>query len=143
MGACDDGPRVRAIMGRFFFTLVLPIVALVAGGYVARHAFTEGMHTILTSQPAMPKWVSPGPSMWDGPCSLDSHLQYKNPAACRMQSLSSSSTVVSTPSPIQTMSKAESEKAGSWFMLAAFAIPLSLGGAALIGFLIFYAVRTE
>ena len=128
-------------MRNLFFTLVLPLAALVTGGYAARHAFSEGMHIVIASQPGPPKYDSSSISVWDGPCSLDSNFQYKNPAQCEMQKRYPSSTP--SPEPIKSISKKDSEKAGAWLMLAAFAVPLSLGAAALIGFLLFYAVPAD
>ena len=43
-------------MRNLFFSLILPLAALVAGGYVARHAFSEGMHTVIASDRGPPKY---------------------------------------------------------------------------------------
>jgi hypothetical protein len=132
-------------MRNIFFKLVLPVAALVAGGYVARHAFSEGIHIVIAAQPGSPKYDSPRATLWDGPCSLDSHLQYKNAAQCEMEKRANQgeNPLVFHAEPPQGMTKEQSETASGWFLLAVFAIPLSLGAAALLGLLLFHAVRAE
>jgi hypothetical protein len=122
---------------------LLLIAALIGGGLLARHAFTEGLHTVIASQPPMPKLETPSLTMWDGPCKLDSNLQVANPLRCQMErrAAGTGTPLVYHAKPIPTMTKAESEKAGGWFMLAAFAVPLSLGAAAVLGFLLFCLPR--
>ena len=119
---------------------LLLIAGLIGGGLLFRHAFSEAMHIVIASQPGPPKVESTPLTMWgDGPCKLDSNLQATNPLACRMamRDVGDNNPLVFHAKPIPTMTKAESEAASGWFMLAAFAIPLSLGAAAVLGFLLF------
>ena len=116
------------------------LAAGLAGGVLLfRHAMSEGLHTVIASERPMPKVESPTLTMWDGACKLDSNLQVANPLRCQMEMRAerSENPLVFHAKPIPTMTKAESEKASGWFMLAAFAIPLSLGAAAVLGFLLF------
>jgi hypothetical protein len=126
-------------MRNLFFSLILPFAALVVGGYVARHAFSEGMHTVIASQPGPAKYDDSPRFGVSSACRLDSHLQYQNSLQCRMEghAAGDENPLVFHAKPIPTMTKAESEKASGWFMLAAFAVPLSLGVAAVLGFLLF------
>ncbi|MBV9062428.1 MAG: hypothetical protein JOY77_05815 [Alphaproteobacteria bacterium] len=133
----------EAPMDNIFFRLVLPLVALVVGGYVARHAFSEGMHTVIASQPGPAAYestrIGPSPA-----CQMESNFQVRNPLQCQMEMRASrEESLVFHAKPPQGMSKAQSETASGWFMLAALAVPLSLGAAALFAFLLFYAARTE
>jgi hypothetical protein len=126
-------------MRNLFFSLILPLAALVAGGYVARHAFSEGMHTVIASERGPPKYDDSPSFGLSSACRLDSNLQYQNPLQCRMErrAAGDENPLVFHAKPIPTMTKADSEKASGWFMLAAFAVPLSLGVAAVLGFLLF------
>jgi hypothetical protein len=126
-------------MRNLFFSLILPFAALVVGGYVARHAFSEGMHTVIASQPGPAKYDDSPRFGVSSACRLDSHLQYQNPLQCRMEghAAGDENPLVFHAKPVPTMTKAESEKASGWLMLAAFAVPLSLGVAAVLGFLLF------
>ena len=124
-------------MGNFFFRLVLPVIALVVGGYFARHAFSEAMHTVIASQPIQ-KMESSTFGAMPG-CALDSHLQYENELRCKMEmrAAGDGSPLLIHAKPPLGMTRAQSETASGWFMLAAFAIPLSLLIAAGLGFLVF------
>lgn len=126
-------------MRNLFFSLILSLAALVAGGYVARHAFSEGMHTVIASERGSPKYDDSLRFGVSSACRLDSNLQYRNPLQCRMEghAAGDGNPLVFHAKPIQTMTKAESGKASGWFLLAAFAIPLSLGAAAVLGLLLF------
>jgi hypothetical protein len=117
-----------------------------AGVMFARHAFTEGMQTVIASEPKPQQAHSDSPLMSQG-CQLDEHLQYVNPLRCQMEMRQAEreghGPLVFHADPIPTMTKAESEKAGGWFMLAAFAVPLSLAAAAVLGFLILRLPRSD
>jgi hypothetical protein len=133
------------MMGNFFFRLILPVIALVAGVYVARHAFSEAMHTVIASQPPIEKVDSPTFGAMPG-CALDSQLRYENELRCKMEMRAAAGEdgrVVLHAKPPLGMTKAESETASGWFMLAAFAIPLSLLIAAGLGFLVFRAASEK
>ena len=125
------------------FNTILKYILLGAGLYVgvmlARHGFSEGMHTIIAAQPK-PQVQDETFSPWEG-CQLDEHLRYTNPARCQMEQRAypRDSALVYHADPSAGMTKAESEKASGWFLLTAFAIPFSLGIAAVLGYLI---VRT-
>src|SRR5947199_9779136 len=104
-------------MRKLFFGLVLPLAAVVAGGYVARHAFSEGMHMVIAAQPGPPKYDSPRiDNMWNGACALDSHLQYRNPAQCEMDKRANrgENPLVFHAKPPQGMTKEQSETASGW-----------------------------
>ena len=128
---------MRAVDGVLKYLLLA--VGVAAGVLLFRHAMSEGLHTIIASERPMPKVESPTLTMWDGACKLDSNLQVANPLRCKMEmrAAGSENPRVFHANPIPTMTKAESETASGWFMLAAFAIPLSLGAAAILGFLLF------
>ncbi len=128
-------------LGSTLKTLVLIALAILIGGYVARHAFSEGMHTIIAAQPAVPKFESSSVTTLGG-CQLDSHLQYSNPLRCRME-MRNATALPAHAAPIETITKEQSETAGGWLMLAVFAVPLSLGLAGLLGFLLFRAAPSE
>jgi len=121
---------------------VLKYVLLAAGVWigimVARQAFTEGMQTIVASQPK-PQAPSESPSVLQG-CQLDEHLQYANPLRCRMEMRQAErdgrGPLVFHAQPIPAMTRAQSESVTGSFMLAVFAVPLSLGIAGVLGFLI-------
>jgi hypothetical protein len=140
----DGGARLRAqVSGRMgrgnsVLKLSLLLAAILAGGYMARHAFSEGMHMVIAAQPGAPKVESPALTTLSG-CRLDSNLQYANPLRCRMEMRAAGNEypLVFHAKPIQGMTKAQSETASGWFLLAVFAVPLSLIVAALLGFLLF------
>jgi hypothetical protein len=129
---------MRAVDGALRYLLLA--AGLAVGVLLFRHAMSEGLHTVIASERRpMPKVESPALTMWDGACKLDSNLQVANPLRCRMEmrAAGGDNPLVFRAKPISTMTKAESESASGWFMLAVFAIPLSLGAAAFMGFLLF------
>jgi len=128
-------------LGSALKSLLMITLAIFIGGYVARHAFSEGMHTIIAAQSARPKFES-APVTTLGGCQLDSHLQYANPLRCRME-MRNAPPFPAPVAPVETMMKTQSETAGGWLMLAVFAVPLSLGLAGLLGFLLLRAAPTE
>ncbi|MFL6689075.1 MAG: hypothetical protein ACJ8IR_02650 [Alphaproteobacteria bacterium] len=128
-------------IGSALKSLLMIMLAIFIGGYVARHAFSEGIHTIIAAEPATPKFES-APVTTLGSCQLDSHLQYSNPLRCRME-MRNAPAFAAHVAPLETMTKAQSETASGWLMLAMFAVPLSLGLAGLLGFLLFRAALTE
>jgi hypothetical protein len=122
---------VSQIIGRVFVTLAL--VACVFYGY--QYAMTQGIKTLIASQPPMPK-LAPAPSFDFGGCDLginttlygqDRSGPYRPP--CRFDP-----PPPPKAEPIVTMSKADSEKIGFWFILAALGLPLGLGGVAAFGY---------
>ncbi|HEX3945810.1 MAG TPA: hypothetical protein VHW69_17175 [Rhizomicrobium sp.] len=127
-------------MGKGYSVLrfLLPLVVIVIGGYVARHAFSEGMQTVIAAQPGPAKPESETFTPLPG-CQLDAKLQYANPLQCRMETRAAGDEypLVFHAKPIKSMTKAQSETASGWFQLAVFAVPLSLIVAALFGFLLF------
>jgi hypothetical protein len=124
--------------GNSILKILLVLVAIIGGGYVARHAFSQGMHMVIAAQPGPAKVESPAISPLPG-CQLDSKLQYANPLQCRMErrAAGDENPLVFHAKPIQSMTKAQSETTGGWFLLAVFAVPLSLIVAAVFGFLLF------
>ena len=109
---------------------ILLAAGLVFGAMLARHGFSEGLRAVVSAEREPP----PNASMarWEA-CEVDADLRYANPARCQMEMRNNA---VAPPQPIDSMNATRSEEAGGWFMLAAFAIALSLGIAALFGYLI-------
>jgi hypothetical protein len=145
------------MVGRLLQLSVL-IAVLVAGGWAARYAFSQGMHTVIASQatssPANTQPVSIGPLSG---CGLDSHMQQENPLRCQMEMRQAAADtqgenyrlVYHAPRPPgaamapATMTKAESENATGWFTMAMVAIPLSLLIAVGLGFLVYAAATAD
>lgn len=124
--------------------LQIPIViaALIVGAIVGRYALSQGLHTVIASQPAPAKGAAI-PSMeypsWRG-CALDSYGRQENALRCKMEVRAAAAgrpLVVHASKPIDTLTKTQSEEATAWFMVTAFAIPLALAGAAMMAYLIF------
>lgn len=124
-------------LGRLFFALAA--VGLMFYGY--QYAMTQAIHTVIASQPPMPKLADP-PSFNDfSGCDLGLTLSGTHSARPCQFELRPPPV---TPAPIPEMSKADSAKAALWFMFAALALPLALGGAAAAGFwLIKASVRRQ
>lgn len=128
----------------------LLMAALVIGGWAARYAFSQGMHTVVASEKATPLVSVQSPSIGPLPgCGLDSHMQYENPLRCRMEMRQAAAAgtrdgdnrlVFHAPDPPVTMNKAESKTAAGWFTAAMIAIPLSLLLAGAAGFLVYCSV---
>ena len=112
-------------LGRLF--LAVAAVGLMFYGY--QYAMTQAIHTVIASQPPMPKLADP-PS-FNGGCDLGLTLSGTHSARPCQFELRPPPV---TPVPIAEMSKADSAKAALWFMFAALALPLALGGAAAAGY---------
>ncbi len=119
--------------------LLVSLVALVAGIFVFRYAITQAIHTVIEAQPPPAKVEPVQFPSWEG-CKIDvTGRSSPRPGRCRFQIPAR----IPEPIPIQTMSKEQSETASLWFVLAALALPLSLGAAALGSFLLFRAQRSD
>jgi hypothetical protein len=109
--------------------------------YGYQYAMSQAIRTVIASQPPLPKLADP-PSFNDfSGCDLGLTLSGSRSARpCQFELR----PLPESPLPIPEMSKADSKKAALWFMFAAMALPLALGGAAAAGFwLIRAAVRRE
>ena len=119
------------IFGRVFVTLAL--LGCVFYGY--QYAMTQGVKTLIAAQPPMPK-LAPAPSFDFGNCDLGITTSlygqdsgpYRPP--CRFDPPPAPPKI----EPVVTMSKADSEKVGFWFILAAIGLPLGLFGVAAFGY---------
>jgi hypothetical protein len=103
--------------------------------YGYQYAMSQAIHTIIASQPPMPK-LAPAPSFDLGGCDLGLNAGLYKPdrsgpslPPCRFDP-----PAPPKAEPIVTMTKADAKKASLWFLLATFALPLALGAAALAGF---------
>jgi len=117
----------------------LVILALLLGGVGARYAFTQGMHTIVASRTTSAPKVEPLSIQPLSGCGLDSQLRQDNPLRCQMEMRAAATErpLVFHAQPLPTMTKAQSEAASGWFLLAGLGIPLSLGIAAFFGYVLF------
>jgi len=114
-------------LGRFCLAVVA--VGLMFYGY--QYAMSQAIHTVIASQPPMRKLADP-PSFNDfSGCDLG--LTFSGSNSARPCQFELRPPPVSA-APIPEMSKADSKKAAFWFMFAAFALPLTLGGAAAAGY---------
>jgi hypothetical protein len=112
----------RFRVGKF----LVSVAAAAAMLYAYRTAMSEAVHTVIASQPKPVALADPPPFDFSG-CDLGLGLYGSTPSnPCRFDP-----PQAPMPPPIETMTKAQSETASLWFMLAALALPLGLGGAAL------------
>jgi len=111
------------LLGRLCFTIFAVAMML----YAYQYAMSQAIHTVIASQPPAPKLADPPAFTAYSGCDLGLTLSGSRPARpCRFEL----SPPAVSPTPIPEMSKTDSEKAGLWFVLAALALPLALGGAA-------------
>jgi hypothetical protein len=102
--------------------------------YAYQYAMSQAIHTVIASQPPMPKLADPPRFDEFSGCDLGLNLSGPRPARpCRFELR----PPPLTPTPIPEMSKTDSETATLWFVLAALALPLALGGAAVAGLWVF------
>lgn len=144
-------------MGRLL-QIPLLIAALALGGWAARYAFSQGMHTVIASE--KPTSLANTQPLTVGPlsgCAFDSRMQQENPLRCQMEMRQAAADArgenyrlvyhaPNPPAPLDppaAMTKAESETASGWFMVAMIAIPLSLLAAAGLGFLVYAAATAD
>jgi hypothetical protein len=99
--------------------------------YGFRYSMHQAIQTVIDSEPPPTKLAdTPSFSSFEG-CDFGATLYGSAPSRpCEF----TPPTIPETPTPVQTMSKADSEKAASWFGLAALLLPLGLGGAAVAGY---------
>jgi hypothetical protein len=102
--------------------------------YAYQYAMSQAIHTVIASQPPMPKLADP--PRFDEFSGCDLGLTVSGPRPGRPCRFELRPPPV-TPTPIPEMSKTDSETAGLWFVLAALALPLALGGAAVAGLWVF------
>jgi hypothetical protein len=113
-------------LGRF----CLGVAAVGLMFYACQYAMSQAIHTVIASQPPMPKLADPPRFDNFGGCDLGLTLSGSRPARpCRFELRPPPVSAA----PLPQMSKGDSEKAALWFMLAALALPLALGGAAVAG----------
>ena len=137
MGAPDAlANRSRAVM-RILTQLGRVCLAGVAVGfmfYAYQYAMSEAIHTVIASQPPTPKLADPPRFDNFSNCDLGLNLSGSRPAKpCRFEL----QPLPATPVPIPEMRKTDSETAALWFVLAALALPVALGGAAVAGLWLF------
>jgi hypothetical protein len=117
--------------------LLLGAAGIAGGVFLFQHAISHALHIVIESE-AKPMKIEAAPiATWQG-CGIDLTWKSSPPPRhrCDVQ-------LVPPPksAPMQTITKGQSEDASLWFMVAAFAFPLSLGAAGLIAFLLFRTVR--
>jgi hypothetical protein len=126
---------------RFGFGRILAgLLAIGLAVFGFRYAMTQAIETMIASQPP-PAKLAAAPSFDVSGCDLGlggfGAPAYGSPdyrSASRPCNFDAPSPAA-RPAPIQTMSKADSETASLWFMLAGFGLPLALGGAAVAFFM--------
>lgn len=106
--------------------LAIAAVGLMLYGY--QYSMSQAIHTVIASQPPPPKLADP-PRFNFSDCDLGLTLYGSPRKPCQFEA-----RPLPAPQPIPQMSKADSEKAGLWFLFAALALPLALGGAAVAGY---------
>src|SRR5262249_19785065 len=131
------GPRivprmdVRSLFGRLCLALVA--IGLMLAAY--QYAMRQAIHTVITSQPAL-RVLPSQPRLDFSGCSFSSGLYgapsfgqpgYTSSTRCNFSASTAAPRPV--PPPVAQMTKEESATASLWFMLAALALPLTLGGA--------------
>jgi hypothetical protein len=112
------------------------LVILAVGGmfYAARYSMSQGIQTVIASQPPAPKLMEPPRFDTFRDCELIPLYGTKSSKPpCKFEL---SPPPKPAPIPVQTMSKADAEKAGLWFLLSTLALPLALGGAVAVAYLI-------
>ena len=125
MPATSIAARMK-LLGRLCFAILAIGMML----YAYQYAMSQAIHTVIDSQPPMPKLADPPSFNAFNDCDLGFTLSgSRSGRPCQFEL----QPPPATPAPIPEMSKADSEKAGLWFVLAAIALPLALGGAAVAG----------
>jgi hypothetical protein len=108
------------------------VFALGWGGIlVARHAFTQGMTTVIASESAPVKFDSPAIDTWDSDCFAGARNDRPiNQNRCHAEAgWARDAARLPTPEPVMPqMSKDDSEHAVFWFGASMLAILLALGG---------------
>src|SRR5258706_7892592 len=103
--------RSRARM-KLLGRLCLTIFAVAMMLYAYQYAMSQAIHTVIASQPPMPKLADPPSFTAFSGCDLGLTLSGSRPARpCRFEAR----TPPVSPTPIPEMSKADSEKAALWF----------------------------
>jgi hypothetical protein len=129
---CAEQIESRAVM-RILSGLGRTCLAVVAVGLMFsayQYAMSQAIHAVIASQPPMPKLADPPSFTEFNGCDLGLTLSQSRPTRpCRFEL----NPPPVTPVPIPEMSKADSETAALWFIFAALALPLALGGAAVAG----------
>ena len=112
----------------------MAIAAVALMYYAYQYAMSQAIHTIIASQPP-PAKLAPAPSFDFSGCDLGINSGLYNPDRSRpsLPPCRFDPPVPPKAEPIVTMSKADSKKSSLWFLLATFALPLTLGAAALAG----------
>ena len=110
------------------FCLAILAIGLMFYGY--QYSMSQGIHTVIAAQPPTPKLMDPPSFDTFQDCELiPLYGSQSHKPPCKFEA-----APPPPPAPIQTMSKADSEKAAFWFLLSALSLPLALGGAVAIGY---------
>ena len=111
----------------------LVLLAVIALQQFASHAMTEGLQSLIDSQPPPVKASPATPIVGWANCDL--HIQtdlndsyYRPPHPCE---IAGPKVVLPTVSPDASMTPGASEQVMTWFLIAAIGIPLTFGGAIL------------
>src|SRR5258705_7167224 len=101
--------KVPFSLGRF----CLGVVGVGLMFYAYQYAMSQAIHTVIASQPPMPKLADPPRFDTFSGCDLGLTLSGSKPARpCRFEGR----PLAVSPAPIAQMSKDDSEKAALWFM---------------------------
>jgi hypothetical protein len=117
--------RMKALFG--LGRLGLAVVAVGLMFYAYQYSMSQAIQTVIASQPPMPELMDPPAFDTFRDCDLIPLYESKKPP-CKFEPRPPPIEAA----PIHQMSKADSEKATLWFMLAALALPL----AAVAGYLV-------
>jgi hypothetical protein len=108
--------------------LAVAAVGLMFYGY--QYSMSQAMRTVIESQPATPVLMEPPAFDTFQDCQLIPTYRSNSPP-CQFKPYQPPE-----PVPLQTMSKADSEKASRWFLLSGLTLPLAFGAAACLGYLL-------
>src|SRR5258708_8881483 len=118
--------RILSQLGR----VCLAVAAVGMMFYAYQYAMTQAIHTVIVSQPPMPKLADPPRFDNFSGCDLGWDLSGPRPARpCRFEL----QPLPATPAPIPVMSKTDSETAALWFAFPALSLPLALAAPAVAG----------
>ena len=125
--------------------LLMIVAAFLIGAMLFRTGVSQGLKTVIAAEPPPGKAEQvPQPLSPLGGCTLDMQSRYSNPLRCRMEVRAAQApSPTATRMPVASMSKAQSERAAGWFLLAGLALPIAFAGAALLFLPVYLRAKRE